>query len=269
MKKNDLLMVLVVAGVAVLGAFWFLLLTPQQKKASDAKAALATAQTDLAAAQQKVTAGRQAQDDFRRDRTTILKLGRVVPETDDIPTLLTQLQALADKYHVRFDDYSVSASGGASSTSTGATTATTPTSTGTASTDATAPLFPPGSVSMSGGLGRTPIELALVGEYTDLQNYLRAVERFAVISAEHSSTTGRLMVVDAFSYALAADHPNQKIKNLWEVHPDLSATLTASVYFAPPLDAPTASATGSSSGTATPSTSTSTSTGTATIGSLR
>ncbi|MEN0012675.1 MAG: hypothetical protein AAGC46_04880 [Solirubrobacteraceae bacterium] len=265
-------MILVVASVALLLGFYFAVLSPQKKKETAAKSALASAQQALTTAQQKLTAGRQAQDDFRRDRTTIVKLGRVVPETDDIPTLLTQLSAIADKYHVEFADYSVSTS--ASSTSTGASTVTptTPTSTskGNGSTNATAPLFPPGSVSISGGLGRTPIELELNGTYANLEKYLRAVERFAVIEGKHSSTTGRLMVVDAFGYEFAADKANAKIKNVWEPHPRLKATLDASIYFAPPLDVPSA-ASASAAVATTPSAtaSGSSSTGTATIGSLQ
>jgi len=269
MKKNDRIMILVVASAVLLLGFYFLLLSPQHKKAADAVAALDTAKADLTAAQQKLTAGQQAQEDFRRDRTTIVKLGRVVPETDDIPTLLTQLQSLADKYHVTFKNFQVNAAAGASSTSVGGVTTTTPSASGgDGSTNATAPLFPPGSVSIAGGLGRTPIEVDLVGTYNDLEDYLRAVERFAVVSGEHSSTTGRLMVVDAFAYQFAPDDADAKIKNIWEIHPKLTATLNASVYFAPPLQAPSAAAASSAIAT-TPTAATSSSTGAATIGDLR
>lgn len=276
MTKRDRMMILGVLAVVLLGGFWFFVLSPQRKAATKAQAALSGAQTELAAAQQKLSAGQKAQADFRRDRTTILKLGRVVPETDDIPTLLTQLQAIADKNHVGFQDYSVSPNAGASSTSTGAVTSTTPTestSTSASSTNATAPLFPPGSVSIDGGLGRTPIQLTLKGTYANLENYLQAVERFAVLSQEQSSTKGRLMVVDAFGYVVAPNTTSNDSgtgKPTAEPrHPKLLATLNASIYFAPPLSAPSASAAAATPGVTTPAGSTSTSTGTAAIGSLR
>ncbi|MBJ7471338.1 MAG: type II secretion system protein M [Solirubrobacteraceae bacterium] len=251
MTTRDRNMVLVVLGVILLGGFWFLLLTPQRKAAADAQTQVTNARLELDAAQQKLNAGRAAQQEFRRDRTTIVKLGRVVPETDDIPTLLTQLEALSKKEKVDFLSYSIDAAGGQSSadttgagdsTSTGA-------QTGTRSTDTVAPLFAPGSVETAGGLGRTPIALKLKGTYFELERYLRAVQRFAVLSANRSQTAdGRLIIVDGFSYqpietsTEVTDDGQIANKKKPSRSPDLTATLSASVYFAPPLETPSAAA---------------------------
>ncbi len=278
MTKRDRMMLLGVLAVVLLGAFWFLVLTPQRKASAAAEAKLASAQQELAAAQQRVTAGRQAQQDFRRDRTTIVKLGRVVPESDDIPTLLTQLEALAKREDVEFVSYSVESAGGQSSAapSTAGESQTAGAQTGTRSTDTVAPLYAPGSVEVEGGLGRTPIALTLKGQYFQLERYLRAVQRFAVLSAKRSTTDGRLIIVDGFAYVPISDQA--AAVNDGEVakakkpprSPKLTATLSASVYFAPPLDAPSAAAAGAATpaAPATPATP-STSTGAATVGALR
>jgi Tfp pilus assembly protein PilO len=266
-------MLLGIAAALLVVGFWFFVLSPQRKAAADAKAKLVTAQQAFSAAQLKVTSGRNAQTAFRRDRTTIVKLGRVVPETDDIPTLITQLQTLAAKEKVIFVKYNLD-SGGIGSTSASSTVAgTTPTNTvgtqvGDSSTATVAPLFPPGSVSISGGLGRTPIALELQGSYFELQNYLRSVQRFAVLAQKRSTTNGRLMVVDGFSYEFAPDKDKAKYKNAELLQPKLKATLSASVYFAPPIDTPSASA-GASGTTPSTASSGSTSTGTAAIGGLQ
>jgi Tfp pilus assembly protein PilO len=268
MTRRDRLMILALLSVVLIGGFWFLLLSPQRKAAADAAAKLETAQGAYTAAQAKVVSGRNAQVAFRRDRTTIVKLGRVVPETDDIPTLLTQLQGIATKYDVEFLKYSLDGSAASAPTTSSSTvTPTTPTATGTGSTAAVAPLFPPGSVAVSGGLGRTPIAIELSGTYFNLQKYLRAVQRFAVLSEKNSSTNGRLLIVDGFSYAPGPDSGDGKVKNTAEKHPALAATLGASVYFAPPIETPSVSS--ASDGTAAPAAAGTTSTGTAAIGGLQ
>lgn len=270
MTRRDRIMILTVLSVVLLGGFWMLILSPQRKAAAEAEGNLATAKQSLAAAEAKLTAGRAAQQAFRRDRTTIVKLGRVVPETDDVPTLLTQLEALARKENVTFSDYRIEASAATPSTASAATTAPIagtagPTEEKESSTDATAPLYPPGSVEIAGGLGRTPIKVTILGTYFELERYLRSVQRFAVLSAKQSQTKGRLLIVDAFVYA-----PQERTK-IKTPSPDLKAELTASVYFAPPLVTPGAGSAAATPGapSAAPAAATTTSTGTAAVGGLR
>lgn len=274
------------SAVLVIG-FWMFVLSPARKAATEAEAELSTARTSLAAAQAKLTAGRAAQQAFRRDRTTIVKLGRTVPETDDIPTLLTQLQALAKREHVMFNSYEIQTTAAASATGASASaTSTTVTQTGAAkeadaddSTDAVAPLYPPGSVEIAGGLGRTPIKIVLKGGYFELERYLRAVQRFAVLSAKEKSTKGRLLIVDGFTYKPTENVVTSLRLTKGELKSGktktfLEAELGASVYFAPPLELPSAaSAATAGSSAATPASSTgtptTTATGAAAIGGIR
>lgn len=282
MTRRDRLMIMAVLAVVLLGGFWMMVLTPQRKAAAEAKTQVETAKTALTAAQSKVTSGKKAQEEFRKDRATIVKIGRAVPETDDIPTLITQLETLAKKNDVYFIKYNVAAStggGGASSSSS----TTTPSSSASSSsqvaqpgakgtggsTNAVAPLYPPGSIQM-GSLGRTPILIGLRGQYFDLERYLRAVQRFAVLSQTSSKAKGRLLIVDGFSYK-AGDLIFRKVTGKKEnTERWLEAELGASVYFAPPLETPsTSSPSAPATGAATPPAGSPTTTGTATVGGLR
>lgn len=271
MTKRDRMMLIGVLAVVLLGGFWFLVITPQRKAAADVQSRLTAAQNDLSSAQSKLSAGKAARDAFQRDRTTVIKLGRVVPQSDDVPTLLLQLEALAKRENVKFTKYAINNSGGAGADSA---TATTPNvQEGTASTDAVAPLYSPGSVETTGGLARTPITITLVGKYFDLEQYLRAVQRFAVLSAKRTTTNGRLIIVDGFAYtpgALATGQTDDQAKKRKKGDsPTLTATLAASVYYAPPLQTPKASGTAAGSPSAPADAASSTSTGTATVGALR
>ncbi|MEH3053911.1 MAG: type II secretion system protein GspM [Patulibacter minatonensis] len=288
MTRRDRLVLLAVLGVGVLIGFYMFVISPQQKAASDAKAQVQTARQQLDSARARVDSGQKAQAQYRRDRASIVKIGRVVPETDDIPTLLTQLETIGKKYHVYFIKYSIGSSTGGGSSSPSASSApaaTTPSAPSSSSstvggggkgtevngsTDATAPLYPPGSVEMTGGLGRTPISLGLKGTYFNLERYLRAVQRFAVLSQSgQSRTNGRLMVVDGFSYKTGdlvfwygSKGESRKTDRF------LVAELGASVYFAPPLEAPVASS-AAPGGAVAPAATPATSTGTAAVGGLR
>lgn len=283
MTRRDRLMIMTVLGVALLVGFWMMVLTPQRKAAADAQTQVETAKTALTAAQSKVTSGKKAQEAFRKDRATILKIGRAVPETDDVPTLITQLETIAKKYDVYFVKYTVAtASGGGggggaasapaapSSSASASSQVAQPGAKGTnSSTNAVAPLYPPGSTQM-GSLGRTPILIGLRGQYFNLERYLRAVQRFAVLSQKTEKAKGRLMIVDGFSYK-AGDLVFRKVTGKKEnTERWLEAELGASVYFAPPLQTPsTASPSAPAAGAASPAAASTTSTGTAAVGGLR
>lgn len=277
MKRNDRLMLIAFFSAIILVGFVMAVLKPQRQAATEAKAQVETARTALVNAQAKVTSGKAAQEAFKRDRATIVKIGRAVPETDDIPTLITQLETLAKRYDVYFIKYSIGTStggdaGGSASSSSASSSSTAKQGGGesNSSTNAVAPLYPPGSIEMTGGLGRTPIILGLRGTYFNLEKYLRAVQRFAVLSAKSERAKGRLMIVDGFSYK-AGDLVFWGAKKE-QTERYLEAELGASVYFAPPLEAPgTASPSAPAASAATPAAaaSPSTSTGTATVGGLR
>lgn len=270
MTKKDRTMLLAVLAVVMIGGAWMLLISPQRKAAADSRAQVNAAKQQLVDAQADLDAGKTAQDAFRRDRVAIVKLGRVVPESDDIPTLLLQLRSIAKRHKVEFNKFELAQlTGGGPATPTG----TTPTegtssvvggpgSTGTegpSTTDAVAPLYPPGSTEIAGGLGRTSIALTLKGDYFNLERFLRAAQRFAVITAEQTKATGRLMIVDGFSYKV--DDETGK----------LEAKMSASVYFAPPVEVPSAPASAGAPA-ATPAAGTTpagTGTGTAAIGGVK
>lgn len=271
MTAKDRNVLLVVLAAALIGASWMFLISPQRKAAADAQAQVTAAKQQLTDAQTKLDAGKAAQDAFRRDRVAIVKLGRVVPETDDIPTLLLQLSSLAKRHKITFHKYELGQGAGGSPSAAPAPT-TPPSSssvvgspagadTGPSSADAVAPLYPPGSTEIAGGLGRTTVQLKLQGSYFNLERYLRAVQHFAIVSAESTTAKGRLMVVDGFSY-----------KNE-DSGKGLVAELTASVYFAPPVAAPGTAAPGAAAPAATPAsagtTPPATNTGTAAIGGVR
>ena len=261
-------MISVVLLLVVLGGYWMLLLTPKRTAAKDAQAEVATAQTALDTARSQLTSGQKAAENFRRDRATVVKLGRVVPGTDDPSTVLVQLESAAKRENVLFSSFTVESPGGDAASAT-PTTETTTSSAGSgadtaadSSTNAVAPLYPPGSVQVDGGLGRTAIKVEVEGLYFSIERYLRTIQRFAVLSEKDRKTDGRLFIIDGINYTVVQSEGANKATG------NLKAEVYASVYFAPPITAPAAPGGGA---VATPGTATSSTTATppAAIGSLR
>jgi Tfp pilus assembly protein PilO len=264
MTQRDRIMISVVLLVVLLGGYWMLLLSPKRKAAAAATTKLTAARQTLDDAQSKLTTGQQAQARFRNDRATVVRLGRVVPTSDDAATVLVQLQQIGKETGVDFVSYEIngSAAAASASTTTSDPTPTTPTQTdtGTGSTAAVAPLYAPGSAQISGNLARTPIQLTLNAPYFKLEKFLRAVQRFAVISSDQTRAKGRLMIVDGVGFApyTAPGVPKGT----------LQATVVASTYYAPAIASPTDPSSGTATAT-TPTAAPATGASTAAIGSLR
>jgi Tfp pilus assembly protein PilO len=95
LTDRDRKIVLLLIPVLLLGAYWFLLLSPKREEATTAATTL-TEQTDRRdAAQARVDSLSNARTDFAADYGEIVRLGKAVPPTVDMPTILVQLDAAA------------------------------------------------------------------------------------------------------------------------------------------------------------------------------
>jgi Tfp pilus assembly protein PilO len=95
LTDRDRKIVLLLVPVLLIAAYWFLLLSPKREEATTAAATL-TEQTDRRdAAQARVDSLSNAKTDFAADYGEIVRLGKAVPPTVDMPTILVQLDAAA------------------------------------------------------------------------------------------------------------------------------------------------------------------------------
>ena len=102
MSRRDAYTLTMVALVGLAAAFWFMMLAPKRKEASDLDAKIAASQTALQSAKQEAEQFAQARQDFTTDYTTVARLGKAVPATPDIPSLIVQLDRAANKAGVDF-----------------------------------------------------------------------------------------------------------------------------------------------------------------------
>jgi Type II secretion system (T2SS), protein M len=205
----------VVLVAVMIGAFYMLLLKPEQHKAATLDTAIAGQQAKLVQEQRAVAAGRQAQAQLRAEAAQWAALRRAVPNQSNIPALLDLLERNANAVHVNMQAISLSGSGGSSTASPSTTT----TSTG-------------GSSSASGSHAATgvPVQLTFAGGYAALNKLVHRLDSLVVFSGNSVHATGPLMTISNVSLTGA---------------PKLSVQLNATIY---QLSAATSAAGGTTGG---------------------
>jgi hypothetical protein len=184
---NTKVLIPVVAAVAAIAAFWFLVLAPKRDE-------IAKLDTDIAAQEQAtqqsamlVAQYGKAKQNYRVNYTTIARLGKAVPADDDVRSLLVQLDDAAAKSKVTFRSMTL-AGGGSSATAT--TTSATP--------GALAPA--PGTVPVgSAGFSAMPFNFGFSGSFFTLSDFFSRLERFVTVQNDKIDVTGRLLLVGSIA----------------------------------------------------------------------
>src|SRR4029079_9283080 len=91
--KNPKLLIAVVALVAVLGAYWMLVLSPKREQISKLDGQVAAAQNDLQQAQATLGTYEKPQSAYKANYATVVRLGKAMPADDDVRSLMVQLDA--------------------------------------------------------------------------------------------------------------------------------------------------------------------------------
>ena len=99
-RDRKLLMALV--PIIVLGAYWFLLLSPKMKEADTAAAEATTQEERRDAAQTALNRATASQTEFAADYGEVVRLGKAIPAQVDMPSLLVQLDRAAEGTDISF-----------------------------------------------------------------------------------------------------------------------------------------------------------------------
>jgi Tfp pilus assembly protein PilO len=221
MTTRDRKILLVLAGLAVLAGFWFLVLQPKRTQAKELSAQIVAQQERLQTAQQTVAQGMQAKAGHARDTATVAQLGAAVPADDDLPSLLYQLDAASRNADVEFD--SLVRAGGTGGSSSSSSSSSTSGSTGsTGSTGSASASLPPGATVGTAGLATLPFTFEFTGSYFDLQRFVGDLQGFVRADGEKVSVRGRLLTVDGIALVPAG-------KDLSKI----DAKLVATAYLSP------------------------------------
>jgi hypothetical protein len=266
MTVRDRLVILVVLVGAALAGFWFVGLSPKHKEAADLQSQIDSARQQLDDAQQKAAQARTAKAHYDKDYATVAKLGKAVPKSDALPSLLYQLQSAAHGARIDFQSLKVSAGSGtgpvpsttsaaasaatatngsssssssssssASSSSSSSSSSSTPsTSTAAPATQAAVTALPPGAIVGSAGFPTMPFSFVFNGSFFDMERFFRDVQGFVKVNGDNVNVSGRLLSVDGFSLGAGPGG-----------FPSVTAKISATAYLRSPSDDDTSTSTGS------------------------
>jgi Tfp pilus assembly protein PilO len=280
LTDRDRKLLLGLAPIALLALYWFMLLAPKREEANTASTELAAQQERLDAARANLAAAQGAKKGFEASYAQVVRLGKAIPSTVDMPSLLVQLDAAAAGTGIRFTKIATG-----DRVTTAAAPVTTPPTTGTTGTPAAAggeaAQSAPGatvesannaqqSAEQSGvapadtqtsttagatdpaattaapvGLETVPLELEFVGNFFSLADFFHDVKRFVSLTNQNVLVSGRLVTVESVRWA--SDQ---------EIFPKLRAEINATVYLSPKAQGVTAGATPQGPGTEVPATET-------------
>jgi Tfp pilus assembly protein PilO len=234
-------MVALIAGaIVVVGAAWLLLVSPERHKAADLATQVASAQAQLASAESQLHNARAAQQQYASSYSAVVDLGKAVPASQEVPSLIYQLQqASEDGGNVAFASISTAnAASGPSSASTPAAAAATAAA-GAAPTSFT----------------QMPFTLAFDGTFFNLEHLFDRVSRFTAHTASGIAVSGRLLTVQSVKLAPVTTSGSEATGNRPLI---LNGTITATAYVLPASQGLTSGATPSGpAGSATPASSSS------------
>jgi Tfp pilus assembly protein PilO len=232
--SRDRIILVVVLAAAALAGFWLIAIAPKRTEAADLRARIEVANQQLTAAQQQAAQGRAAKSRYDADYAAIAKLGKAVPKNDALPSLLYQLQTAAQGAKIDFKSLKVSGAGGqdapaAASAAKSAGSSSSSTSSGSTPAPATqsaSATLPPGAAIGSAGFPTMPFSFIFNGSFFEMERFLRDVQRFVRVNADHVDARGRLLSIDGF--ALTAGPRG---------FPNVKADMTATAYLQSPDDA--------------------------------
>jgi hypothetical protein len=258
-RDRKILMALI--PLAAILVYWFLLLSPKREESAKVRDELTQAQSVRDTAQEKASQLAGAKASFSADYATVIRLGKSIPTSVDMPSLLVQLDRASRGTGIKFTDVTAGDRTAAPTTAAAAPTTGTP---GGGSSGPTAPgaapaqsgpgqaaqsagsavnsangasgaaagatpapgtTTPAGTSTAAGtgapGLESIPLDFEFRGSFFDLADFFHRMKRFVRVANHRIVIRGRLMTINSFSFDSTA------------AFPQIKANVNATVYLAP------------------------------------
>lgn len=234
MQARDRYILIGLAGVAIIAAFWFMAISPQRQKASELDAEIDTVRASIDEYEQTAAFAEQARQDFPRYYGKLVVLGKAVPENADTASMLVELNRIAARENVGFRTIKLSPGGAASAPtptptpapapptdgSTASTDGAAPADASTASSDpaaasadpaaaaaanpvpteATAAALPIGSAIGPAGLPTLPYSASFRGRFFDMADFFNGLDGLIKANSKKVAADGRLITIDGFAF---------------------------------------------------------------------
>jgi hypothetical protein len=175
MTTRDRMVLIGVVVLAVLGGGWLLAVSPERHQAAAAEAQVQSARQELESAEAKAASARSAQQRYTAAYKSVVRLGKAVPPSEEVPSLIYELEQVSNQHDIDFNSIATGSSGGAGGG--GAAAATT-------------------AVAAPAGFTQMPFTFTFKGSFEGLAHLLAQIDGFAVRStAGQVSVSGRLLTI--------------------------------------------------------------------------
>jgi type IV pilus assembly PilO-like protein len=102
---RDRKIIAILVPLLLVAGYWFMALAPKRAESQKTAGELTKAQTARDTAMQQVAELNAAKASFADDYATVIRLGKAVPTTVDMPSLLVQIDRAARGTGIRIDDF--------------------------------------------------------------------------------------------------------------------------------------------------------------------
>jgi Type II secretion system (T2SS), protein M len=222
MTGRDRLVVIGIAVLVLIAGGWLLVVSPERHQAAEAQAQVQSAHQQLESAQTQAASARTAQQRYAAAYSSVVGLGKAVPPTAEVPSLIYELEQASNLREVDFNSITTGTSGGSAGSAPAA---------GSAAAMAAA---------ASGSFTQMPFTFVFKGSFEGLAHLLGEVEDFAQRSNTGAITvSGRLLTIQGAEITLENTGSSETVSHKVA----LSATITAAAYVLPPTQGLTGGAT--------------------------
>jgi hypothetical protein len=241
-----------VAAAAI--AFWTLALSPARKEDDKLNSQVETLQSSVDAAHGELARATAAKHSFPTAYHQLVEMGQAVPATDETPSLLVELETLADQSGVKFESILLEASGEEVAATVPEITAAPEVGSSTAvpasevipATEVEAALLPLGSSIGTAGLAVMPYSLTFNGTFFGIAKFIGKVDGLVESGkADAMTINGRLVTIGGFSLSTDAGEEEGEASGAGG-SAKLTATFSVTTYLTPPGQGITAGASPSS-----------------------
>jgi hypothetical protein len=209
MTGRDRMVVMVIAVLGVLAGVWFFAVSPKREQAAQLGTEVSAAQAQLASAESQLAGASAAQAKYETAYASIVSLGKAVPASQEVPSLIYQLARATNEKNVEFASITASASGASGSSSSAAAAA-------------------------GAGFTQMPFTFVFNGSFQNLYDLFQQLDGFALrTSAGDLQVSGRLLTVQSIKLAPASTAGATPGSSAQGGSERLSGTITATAYVLP------------------------------------
>jgi Tfp pilus assembly protein PilO len=213
MTGRDRIVIMVIVVAVVIAGVWMEVVSPERKQVGELNSQVAGAQSQLATAESKVADAKSAQSQYAAAYSATVNLGKAVPPSQEVASLIDQLTQASDQKDVYFSSIANGAAGSSPSATAAATT--------------------------SAGLTQLPFTFTFEGSYFDLEHLFSRLTDFTKLDRSGNiEVSGRLLTIRSVSLTPAAATTSGSGPSS-----ELTGSITATAYVLPAGQGVTGSAT--------------------------